>query len=287
MEGEYWKYTVAPDTVLITEAAFEKRDDTRVYWLAAAGFMVNARGPIICVDPVLSTKLGQKRVSESGNRLRVDLPINADAVPKADIVLYTHIDEDHMGRDTAKTMSKLAPLFIGPPPVAMTLAKLRADPDRIEMCRTGDHYEIGDITIDVIVADHPWQLLDPAKFGKIFRSYDCNGFVLTTPDMSMYFPGDTRILEEHMNIPKVDVFALDSSMSIFHLSYEGAMIMANILEEALLIPCHYGTIDSPNEPSHCGCPEDLIKMIRNGDKRVRKIAPGECLVMKNHKEVCE
>lgn len=279
------KVVKAKETTMIQQEAFEKCDYTSIAWLGGAGFFINVRGTIILIDPVLTTRIGEDRVSEIGLKMCCEYPIDAKKINKVDLVLYTHPDSDHLGQDTALILAQLNPKFIGPHTVFKKLAQIGVDPNGIETCRTGDIIKVNDISIEVTPADHPWQLLDPERCGKPFRLGDCCGFVITTPDVRCFFPGDTRLMEEHLTIPDIDLLALDVSLDPYHLNHHGAIVLANSMAEALLIPIHYGTYDAPEKPAHCGDPKDVITKVIKGTDRGRILAPGELLAFKNRLEI--
>lgn len=279
------KLIKAATPIKIPPAAFNKIDYTAITWLASAGFLVNCRGTIIFIDPVLTTIPGQDNLSETGLKMSIPYPIKADEVPKATAILYTHPDSDHLGPKTAVTLASLGPCFIGPHTVFRQLACLGVNPGLIDTCRVGDKIKINDIIVEVTPADHPWQLQDPARCGKPFRSGDCCGFILTTPDGRFFFPGDTRLMEEHLLITDIDVLALDVSLCAYHLNHPGAIVLANSLSDALLIPIHYGTYDAPGKAAHCGDPADVFSKVVDAERRSRVLGPGQALKIKNRLEL--
>ncbi|SNS80980.1 L-ascorbate metabolism protein UlaG, beta-lactamase superfamily [Anaerovirgula multivorans] len=279
------KVARAKESIKIRPEAFEKSEHTSIAWLAGAGFFINSRGTIILIDPVLMTKSEEKNISECGLKLLVPYPIHAVDIRKVDAVLYTHPDNDHLSQDTALILAQLSPRFIGPNTVFKKLAQIGVDPNIIETCRVGDSIKINDVIIEVTPADHPWQLQDPKRCGKPFRIGDCCGFIVTTADGRCFFPGDTRLMEDHLAIQNIDVLALDVSLDPYHLNHLGATVLANLMSEAFLIPIHYGTYDVPDKPAHCGDPNDVIEKIENGKKRARILAPGELLILKKGMEI--
>lgn len=281
---EELKQVTAKDTMKIDPLFFEQKDNTTIAWLASAGFLINSQGTIILIDPVLMTKAEDDEISEAGLKLKIPYPIRATEVTKVDYVLYSHPDNDHLGEDTAVVLAKLNPTFIGPHTVFNKLSYLGVNPNNIITCRTYDTIEIGDIKIEITPADHPWQLSDPKTKGKPFRKEDCCGFIITTIDGRYYFPGDTRLMEEHLYIKDIDVLALDVSLDNYHLK-DGAVVLANHLQNALLIPVHYGTYSAPGKAAHAGDPNDVLSKVDNSERRSRILAPGEPLIMKNKKEV--
>ncbi len=271
-------------TVPMGPEAFGRNEWTTVYWLAGAGFMINARGTILLIDPVLGTMQEDCRVSELGLPMKVVYPVSVPEIPQVDVVLYTHSDDDHLGPETARRLIALNPVFAGPPPVFARLAGFGAKTSGMRMCRTGEVFRFGEISVEITPADHPWQLLDPEQYGRPFQPGDCCGYLVTTPDCRCFFPGDTRLMEEHLQVPGVELLALDVSVCTYHLGHAGAAVLANAHRHALLLPCHYGTYAS-DSPAQTGDPDDLTAMIAGGNERMRRLAPGECVRMRDHGEI--
>ncbi|MDR2751643.1 MAG: MBL fold metallo-hydrolase [Clostridiales bacterium] len=273
----------APDTIPMNADAFAPRDDTALYWLAGAGFLLNSRGKTILVDPVLTTRVEQPNVCETGLPLLVDYPIDAKSIPMVDAVLYTHIDNDHLGPVTAGILMALDPLFVGTPLVCQTL--MDRGVKRYHSGNAGDITTIGTCIVEITPADHPWQLLDPWNYGRAFEPGDCCGFKITTPDGTFLFTGDTRLMKAHLDIAGIDVLALDVSRCRYHLGVDGAAVLANSLEDAILIPYHYGTFDCPDNVAHNGDPRDVLARVKNAAARTRNLAPGQPFVIANGREM--
>lgn len=270
-------------SVPIELSIFEEREDTTVTWLGGAGFLINCRGTIIFIDPLLSVDPDEPDKSECGLKLKINLPLFAEQVPKVDYVLYTHSDIDHLGPITAKKLADLGAKFIGPYPVYYELTQLGINPKQVSVCRIGESMTIGDIVTEIIPADHPWQLHALERAGRPFRMGDCCGYILNTEDGRLFFPGDTRLMEEHLNIKDIDLLALDVSIDEYHLGHVSAVVLANHLKNAYLFPMHYGTYDS-EKPAHVGWPDDIYPKITNSDKRGLLLNPGEPFVVRPFRE---
>lgn len=147
-------------TVPMDAKAFANRGDTAVTWLGGAGFLVNCRGTIILIDPVLSLSPDQEGCSEVGLKLKIALPILADQLPRVDYVLYTHSDSDHLGPLTALVLAQKGAKFFGTYRVYHALTQLGVSPVQAFVCREEEPVQLGGITVDVTPADHPWQLKD-------------------------------------------------------------------------------------------------------------------------------
>lgn len=286
------KYTTAPETVSITADAFGDSNKTTIYWLGGSGFLINARGTILMIDPILKTRKGAPNISEIEPefpgveyKMKVSYPIDSIDVPKLDGLLYTHSDVDHLAFGTARDLIALNPTIVGPVPVYQKLIEDGIDPKSMILCRSKDEIQLDNVLIEVTPADHPWQLLDVEKFGKPFRADDCVGFIINTPDGRFYLPGDTRLMEEHLTIQNIDVLALDASVDTYHLNHYGSTALAKSMSNALLLPYHYGTYDIPGHLAHCGDPMDVINQLENGSERGRIYGPGQALSLKDGKEI--
>ena len=275
----------ARDTQYMDKSAFAAKDFTEVRWLAGAGLMINARGTLLMIDPLLATIKDKPRICEDGLEMVVDHPIKAQDVPHVDAVLYTHSDGDHLGVVTAKVLETKGPVMIGPPPVFEKLARAGAKQEIIQVCRFGDAFTFGCVTVDVIKADHPWQLQDPVRYGKPFRPGDACGYKITCPDGVLLAPGDTRLMEEHLGIKGVDVLFLDVSRCEYHLNVKGAITLANCMSDALLIPYHWGTYNAPEINAHNGDPEDVFSQVTGRERREKTLAPGEPFRIREGKEL--
>lgn len=254
---------------------FGHRDDTALVWLGSAGLLVNARGTILLVDPVIARvkKDGELR-SETGHRLKVDLPIEAEGVPRADAVLYTHADGDHFGARTAEVLTeRLQPLFIAAPPVADRLRRIGAQ--RITVAEDFAAHEIGCVKIDITPALHDWQPENPWVRG------DCCGYVIRTPDGTVWHPGDSRLIDELLTVRDIDVLMFDVARARAHLGPEGSARLAETCGAKKMIAYHYGTYDvPPGGPFGCD-PEDCSGFVRGLDAQFLTPNPGEPLVMRH------
>jgi L-ascorbate metabolism protein UlaG (beta-lactamase superfamily) len=280
-----WRNVTAKKTVPIRCEAFEPIEYTAVYWLGGAGFLINCRGKIFLLDPVLLTQPDAPGVSEFGLKLKIDFPLSPDRIPRLDAVFYTHPDADHLGPRTALTLAELQPKFIGTHAVFEKLVRLGVPHTLIEIYRIEETAEFNDILIELTPADHPWQLKDPFRAGRPYRAGDCCGYIFNTADGRLFFPGDTRLMEEHLRIKDIQLLALDVSLCEYHLGHTSAVLLANTLEEAILIPQHYGTYDAPDKAAHLGDPLDVFPHIKNSDRRGKILAPGELVRLYEKKSI--
>ena len=258
-------------TIQIEDSFFDKRDDTIITWLGMAGALINCRGTIIFIDPLISYGTTND-TCETGNRLLVPLPVTADKVPKADFICYTHADSDHFAEKTAKILnSRLSPRFICPGPVFEKLNELGIEESHLVKIKDFASYSFNGIEIEITPALHDWQEADP------WKREDCCGYLIKTPDGTIWHPGDTRLIPELEEIKNVDILFFDVAAVDSHLGPEGSARLAKTCGARVMIAYHYGTFDLP-PGSYGGCdPDDSLPYIKNLKADFLKPNPGEII----------
>jgi L-ascorbate metabolism protein UlaG (beta-lactamase superfamily) len=263
-------------SIPIDASFFEKQEGTTLTWLGMAGVLINSRGVIILIDPLItSTGTGHEQISESGYRLKIPLPIQAKEVPRADFVLYTHADDDHFGETTAKTfIERHSCPFLVTPPVRQRLSELGASEERLCAAREFEILHVGSAEIIVTPALHDWQTENP------WKREDCCGFLIRTPDGTIWHPGDTRLIDELFTVKDVDVLFFDVAAVESHLGPQGSAQLAMSCGAKILIAYHYGTLDLP-PGSFGGCdPDDALPALQNTTAKFIRLNPGELLYLK-------
>lgn len=147
----------------LTAEVWKEKDDTEVRWLGGAGFFVRARGAALLLDPCLW--IGADGRAETGFAPFYPPVLRPEEVPAGTAVLYTHSDEDHLGRRTAQALAGAA--FYGPAPCARALSEIGREAVRV--IRPGEKFAVGCIEIEAIPADHGWQSMDVKKIRRALR----------------------------------------------------------------------------------------------------------------------
>ena len=92
-----------PSGVLpVTPEAFGARTGTEITWLGGAGILLNVRGTVLLIDPLL-TGFDMPTL--------FDCPLRPEDVKRLDAVLVTHIDNDHFSRETCRALADRHPAF--------------------------------------------------------------------------------------------------------------------------------------------------------------------------------
>ncbi len=259
-------------TQAINPDFFEPRDSTCLAWLGMAGVVLNAHGTILLIDPMLTvSEPNGQPLCEGIFEMALPLPITVPDLPRVDFVLYTHADDDHLGRLSAAALAERFPCqFIAPRRVEMILKELQIDPGRILPVRENDTLQAGGVEITVTPALHDYPQADP------FEREDCCGYLLKTPEGTIWHPGDTSLIEELLAVKGVDVFFFDIFAVESHLGSQGSAVLAASCWAKALLPYHYGTLKFPPEfPEFT--PEDALPFLQGSQARFLVLNPGEPL----------
>lgn len=263
---------IAPETKPMSGKDFLPCENTRVYWLGGGGFMVNSRGTILMIDPILEIKSREPLVAASNHRMLRPFPMETRDVTRCDMLLFTHDDGDHANPETVNILADKGVKMLGSARVFETLVKQGMKPDGYTVCHAGERYQVNDVELEILPGDHPWQLING---GRCFYPEDCVGFIVKTEDGTIIFTGDTRLLKEHIGIPDVVLLPLDVSKCVFHLGRPGAALLANKYPDAYILPYHYGMFDYPECPAQEGGePELVLQNVTGGKERGLIVGPG-------------
>ena len=259
---------VAPQTQFMSEAAFQPIDHTEIRWLGNASIFINSRGTCIMIDPLLEG---------FDMPLLYEMPILAKKVPNLDAVLITHIDNDHFSRPTLKNMKEVTKAFHAPHFVAEEMRKEGLEGIGHSI---GDTFNVGTLEITLSPAQHNWQSASTKYNYREWKEEDYCGFWLSGEDGTMWLPGDSRLLDEHLKMHQPDILFFDFSDNDWHMTLDGAVKLANTYPEAELICIHWGSVDAPTMSPFNGNPEVLLDRITNPE-RIKVLAPGEVYILKN------
>jgi len=238
-----------------------------------AGALINSRGTVVIIDPLITLVDSNGEVKCEGHyRLRVPLPIESRNVPDVDLVMYTHADGDHFSPVTAEVFAeRKKTLFVATPPVRSRLSGLGVPDERIITAQDGAKFPVGQVLVEVTPALHDWQENNPWGRG------DCCGYVVRTPDGSIWHPGDTRLIDELLDVEDVDVLFFDVAAVRSHLGPEGSARLAVSSGAKVMIAYHYGTfVLPPGSFGNCD-PKDSLPFVEGLSAQFLQLDPGEIL----------
>ncbi|WP_456461346.1 MBL fold metallo-hydrolase [Reichenbachiella sp.] len=261
----------APKTQPFGKEAFGKSTKTTLRWLGMAGFLINSRGTTFMVDPLLEG---------FDMPLLIDFPILAKDVPHLNAVFITHADNDHFSVPTNVAMSKATDVYHSTVYVDSLMKNLNL---KSVGHNIGETFQVKNVSVKLTPADHAYQNAYPGMSKRWFKNEDACGFWFDTPDGTIWATGDSRLMHEHLTMKAPDAILFDFSDSEWHFTFDGAVKIANAYPNALLLLCHWGSVDSPDFSPFNGDPKKLFDVVVNPD-RIKVLAPGEPFVLRRLKK---
>lgn len=258
---------VKREAVIRETLAPESSVRLRVQWLGQAGFLIDAPGVRIIIDPYLSNSLGVKYRGARFPHLRMmPVPVDPREISSLRVYLATHHHGDHLDADTVEAIAPHNPdcVFVVPA-ASRESAKLSAvSPDRILGADAFTPLKLGPVEIFPIPSAHEELTLDGAGH-HVFL-----GYVISVDGLTIYHSGDCAPypdLVRNLSPFRVDLALLPvngrdaprrEAGILGNFSLEEAMELAREAGFARTIGHHFGmfefnTIDVPEAERWLAC----------------------------------
>lgn len=261
----------APKTQPFGAKAFRRSNKTTLRWLGMAGYFINSRGTTLMVDPLLGG---------FDMPIMIDFPIAPKDVPRLDAVLITHADNDHYSVSTNRNLLPVTRAFYSTVYVDSLMKNEGFTSFGHDI---GDTFSVGPVRVKLTPADHAYQNHYPGMSSRWFKNEDACGFWIETPDGTIWAPGDSRLMPDHLSFPTPDAILFDFSDSEWHFTLAGAVKIANTYPNTPLLLNHWGSVDSPDFAPFNADPKDLIGKVVNPE-RIYVLAPGEAFTLRKLKK---
>lgn len=148
----------------------------------------------------------------------------------------------------------------------------------------GEGFHFGVVQVKLTPADHAWQNAYSGASKRFFKPQDACGFWITTPDGTIWAPGDSRLMPEQLHMPAPDAILLDySEDSAWHFGLEGSVKLVNAYPNAVVLLGHWGSVDAPDFAPFNGDPKHLYDRVINPE-RIIVLALGQPLTLKRGKK---
>ena len=252
-----------PSQIIPMESSvLDIQDKTSIYWLANASLLINSHGTCLMIDPLLKG---------FDMPLLVQSPMKIEDISRLDAICITHIDNDHFSRQTCQALKMVCQEFHAPNYVGDVM---RQEGYHVYKHDIDDEFMVGNIKMKLTPAWHNWQNESQKWQYRHWERKDYCGYWMETMDGTIWLPGDSRLLEEHLNMPEPDVILFDFSDNDWHITLNGAIKLANTYVHSDLICIHWGSVDAAQMSPFNGNPEVLFDKIVNPE-RIKVLYPGQ------------
>jgi L-ascorbate metabolism protein UlaG (beta-lactamase superfamily) len=214
-------------------------------WLGNNGWLIRAEGKLVAFDLDL----------DRASRLRPSPVPSVDLAPTLDVAFVTHEHGDHFGEPTARVLAERSRCTFVVPANCVDRARSFGVPDsRIAVARPRQPFEIAGIPVE------PQRALHGHTNFTVYRraNLDDCGYVLTLDGHKLFQPGDTVLLQDHLE-DLADVNVLFVSPTLHNMHIAASRTLVETIRPEYVFPQHFGTYRPTAQNSYwtVGYPDEL------------------------------
>ena len=220
-------------------------DGIGLCWVGNAGWLVRGEGKLVAFDLDL----------ERESRLRPSPVSTADLAPALDVAFVTHGHGDHFGERSARVLAEGSSCTYVVPANCVEKARGLGIPEgRIVVARPREPFEVADIRVE------PQRALHGHTSFAVYRGAnldDC-GYVITLCGRRIFEPGDTVLLQDHLeDLGNVSVLFVSPTLHNMHIT--GSKTLIETLRPDFVFPQHFDTYRVTEQNSYwtVGYPDEL------------------------------
>jgi L-ascorbate metabolism protein UlaG (beta-lactamase superfamily) len=200
-----------------------------VRWFGHATAQIELDGLRILTDPALTPRLAH---------LRRRTPLDPDTVERPDLVVISHVHQDHLHLPSLRRFGPDVPLLV--PKGAGGFLHRRGFREIVET-QAGDAHPVGEVSIETVPAVHP-----RGRGPHSSVTADPVGYIVRSAVGAVYFAGDTDLFDDMGSWAPVDVALLPiwgwgPNVGEGHLDPTTAARAAELIRPRLVVPVHWGT----------------------------------------------
>lgn len=223
-----------------------QKSGVRVYWIGHATLLVQINEIAIITDPVFGNSASPIPFSV---RRQTPLPCKISDLPKIDVILISHCHWDHLEASAISQISEAFPevKVFAPLQCAKMIINWGYKCEVIEF-DWRQYVEFKGVKYTCLPARH-----HTARFGWDLDKMLWCSWLIESPEICVYFPGDTAVGDHFAEIKEtferqVDLVAIPigpqnphDTMRTVHVGPDEAFAMTRDLGAKLAFPIHYGT----------------------------------------------
>jgi L-ascorbate metabolism protein UlaG (beta-lactamase superfamily) len=173
-------------------------------------------------------------------------------LPGADFILVTHDHRDHYSSSDIEALSKGTTRVIAPMPTPLVTNLISA----------GESLHFGPLVVTAVPAYNVKKKFHPKENGWV-------GYVVEMSGLKIYYAGDTDDIPEMLQVD-ADAALIPVGGTYTMDAFDAARAV-DAMKVRVVIPTHFGDI--------VGSREDAETLVRNTDKEVRILDPGESFIL--------
>lgn len=252
----------------ILEKLLDVNDQIAVCWLGNLSWLIRAEGKLIAIDLDL----------DGNNRLQPSPIPTTDLAPVLDIQFITHEHGDHFSDKTSHILAETSTChFVVPANCTEKAKKIGIPANRITVAKPFHPFKIQGIPVE------PKRALHGHTNFTVYRHANPNdcGYLFTLHGLLVYQPGDTVLLQEHLeDLNNVNVLFVSPTLHNTHITASKTLI--ETIHPTHIFPQHFGTYQPTEQNSYwtVGYPDELRNALSPDlQERFHKLEQGEVFVV--------
>jgi L-ascorbate metabolism protein UlaG (beta-lactamase superfamily) len=207
----------------------------RLHFLGHSTVRAELGGKTVLTDPLLTVRLGPLR--------RVVTPLAASAWAGVDVVLISHLHNDHLHLRSLRLLGRGTPVVV---PRGAGRWLTRHGFTAVEELAPGESLTDGGLTVTATHADHAAHRWGPRlthgphapAVGHLLSGGGTTVYAAGDTDL---FPGMTDLGSEGIDVALLPVWGWGPSLGPGHLDPAGAAAAVQLLRPEVAVPVHWGT----------------------------------------------
>ncbi|MCU0521931.1 MAG: MBL fold metallo-hydrolase [Anaerolineae bacterium] len=197
-----------------------------VCWLGNLSWLIHSGGQVIAFDLDLDHDL----------RLRPSPVATEEIAPILDVLFITHEHGDHFNAVTGAILAQRSRCtFVVPASCEAKARNIGVPEERLRIARPREPFDLLGIHV------RPIRALHGDRHQTVYRhaNLDDCGYVLTLGGQRLLQPGDSVLLQDHMDLGDIDILFV--SPTDHNMAIERSALLIETLKPRVILPQHFGT----------------------------------------------